>query len=52
MVEKFVSSFGKYDLSGLNTFQKVEVMKAIAKENTGLPLTPGEKAVLSLISQK
>ncbi len=42
----------KYDLSALNTFQKVEVMKAIAKENTGLPLTPGEKAVLSLISQK
>ncbi len=41
-----------YDLSKLNTFQKAEVMNAIARQDAGLSLTPTEKAVLDFAKTK
>ncbi len=46
IIEKFASYFGKCDLSALNTFQKVEILKAFVKQDFHLPLTASEEAVL------
>ncbi len=40
-----------YDLSKLNTFQKAEAMKAIARQDADLPLTLTEKSVLGLLQK-
>ncbi len=52
VIVKETSIDGHYDLSVLNTFQKVEVMKAFAKQSAGMPLTPTEEAVLDLTKTK
>ncbi len=49
--EGWRSHMRQYDLSTLNTFQKVEAMNALARQDAGLPLTLTEKSVLGLLQK-